>query len=217
VVQKSGESQVEPTVEAHLTTTAAPSPDIWHKRLCHLNPQAMTKMAPVVEGLTLPSGDISKSVGIEGACSSCIVGKMTAKPYKSTGHTVSAPQRVHADVIGPVTPESIDGEKYVLTIIDEFSDFSAGVLLKSKADASKELVTVITQWETQIGCLLKALRTDQGTEFNGVDSFCRKRGAVHQRTAPYAHQQNVKVERLNRTLQEKARCILAESELELDF
>jgi len=139
---------------------------------------------------------------------------MTSAPYSSTGNTVSFPlELIHTDVVGPMDVETIDGERYALTIIDEFTGYSSVVLLKQKSEAAKEVIAVVTQWETQLGCNVKQIRTDNGTEFNGLDSFCKKRGIAHQRTDPYCHQENGKVERLNRTLQEKARCILAEAQL----
>jgi hypothetical protein len=64
---------------------------------------------------------------------------------------------------------------------------------------------------------VKFIRTDNGTEFSGLEKFCRKHGAVHQKTAPYAHQQNGKIERLNRTLQERARAMLTASSLPAEY
>jgi len=79
--------------------------------------------------------------------------------------------------------------------------------LRHKNQAAKELVTVLKQWATQTGFRVQFIRTDNGTEFSGISTFCRDSGAVHQKTAPYVHQQNGKIERLNRTLQERARAM----------
>jgi hypothetical protein len=43
---------------------------------------------------------------------------------------------VHTDLMGPISPATTDDEKYALNVIDEFSEMSATILLKSKADAS---------------------------------------------------------------------------------
>jgi IS30 family transposase len=104
------------------------------------------------------------------------------------------------DLMGPISPATTDDEKYALNVIDEFSEMSTSILLKSKADASKEATNLLTRWQNQNECKVKFIRTDNGTEFAGLNKFCRKHGAVHQRTAPYAHQQNDKVKRLNRTI-----------------
>jgi hypothetical protein len=119
--------------------------------------------------------------------------------------------------MGPISPENSEGETYALCILDDFTEFSAVIMLNTKHDAAKELVTVLKQWEVQIGHKVQYIRTDNGTEFNGVSKFCRETGAVHKRIAPYAHQQNGKVERLNRTLLERARAMLAGSSLPAEF
>jgi hypothetical protein len=211
--QHSGEE-----VELNLTQSDAVKVDVWHKRLCHLPPRSMGQLPKMVTGLSLPSCDLSKCIGVDGTCDGCMLGKMSSKPYKSTHSTVKQKlELVHVDLMGPITPMSLDEEKYALTFIDEFTDYSAVVLLKQKSDASKEVIALLTQLETQTGCVSKNIRSDYGTEFNGLDAFCRKRGIVHQRTTPYAHAQNGKVERLNRTLQERARAILAETQQPLEL
>jgi transposase InsO family protein len=141
-------------------------------------------------------------------------GRQTASPFKSTQNTCSKPLEViHMDLMGPIDPETPEGYKYALVILDEFTEYSFVVLIKSKSDAAKEATYILTALQNQQDCKVQFIRTDNGTEFNGLFKFCREHGAVHQKTAPYAHQQNGKIERLNRTLQEKARCLLAASGL----
>lgn len=80
----------------------------------------------------------------------------------------------------------------------------------------------MTKWETQTGVKVKAIITDNATELNGIGRVCRANGATHQRTDPehkdpYAYQQNGRVERLNRTMQERARAILAKISLPEEY
>jgi hypothetical protein len=55
------------------------------------------------------------------------------------------------------------------------------------------------------------VRTDNGGEFcgNEFEEFCKKCGIARQNTTPYTPQQNGVAERMNRTLMEKARCMLS--------
>ena len=46
------------------------------------------------------------------------------------------------DAMGPISPETYDDEKYALTVLDEFSEMSATILLKSKAGVSREAVNL---------------------------------------------------------------------------
>jgi transposase InsO family protein len=59
------------------------------------------------------------------------------------------------------------------------------------------------------------LRTDNEGEFcrNEFEEFCKKCGITRQKTTPYTPQQNGVAERMNRTLMEKARCMLSGVEL----
>jgi hypothetical protein len=172
----------------------------------------------MVKGMKLPPTDLSKMIGNKGVCSACLQGKQNVQPFKPTGSTCTRKlEVVHMDLMGPITPETQDGERYALNIIDEHSEMSATILLKSKADAAKEATNLLNQWQNQQGYKVKFIRTDNGTEFSGLEKFCRKNGAIHQRTAPYAHQQNGKVERLNRTLQEKARAMLIGSDFPPEY
>ncbi|KAK1642471.1 hypothetical protein QYE76_060276 [Lolium multiflorum] len=59
---------------------------------------------------------------------------------------------------------------------------------------------------------IKAIRTDNGTEFNNytMQEFVDDEGIQHEFSAPYTHQQNSVVERKNRTIIEMARTMLSE-------
>ena len=55
------------------------------------------------------------------------------------------------------------------------------------------------------------LRTDNGEFLNDEFSrFCKDEGAMRYRTIPYIPQQNGLVERMNRTLLERVRCMMLE-------
>jgi transposase InsO family protein len=63
------------------------------------------------------------------------------------------------------------------------------------------------------------LRTDNGGEFcgNEFEEFCKKCGIARQKTTPYTPQQNGVAERMNRTLMEKARCMLSGAGIGQEF
>jgi hypothetical protein len=207
-------------VEACNVQVANNNADLWHQRLGHLSPHNLMRMRKgcMVKGMKLPPTDLSKMIGNRGVCSACLKGKQSIQPFKSTGTTCTRKlEVVHMDLMGPITPPTNDDEKYALNVLDEHSEMSATILLKSKAEASKEATNLLTHWQNQNECKVKFIRTDNGTEFSGLDKFCRKHGVVHQKTAPYAHQQNGKIERLNRSLQDKARSMLVASGLSPEF
>jgi hypothetical protein len=112
--------------------------NIWHQRFGHLSAQNLQRLSreKMVEGLKLPSGDLSKCIGHQGTCDACLHGRQTASPFKSTQNTCSKPLEViHMDLMGPIDPETPEGYKYALVILDEFTEYSFVVLIKSKSDA----------------------------------------------------------------------------------
>lgn len=63
------------------------------------------------------------------------------------------------------------------------------------------------------------LRTSNGGELCGkeFDQFYKQHGIDQQNTTPYMPQQNGVIERMNRTLLEKARSMLSDAGLSLDY
>lgn len=62
------------------------------------------------------------------------------------------------------------------------------------------------------------MRTDNGTEYRGeLTDILQKAGIRHQTTTPYTPEENGVAERLNRTLEERARCMIFNAGLTTDF
>jgi transposase InsO family protein len=66
---------------------------------------------------------------------------------------------------------------------------------------------------------VKSLRTNNGLEFcnREFDDFCKAEGIVRHKTVMHTPQQNGIAERQNRTLLERARCMLSNAGLDKDF
>lgn len=66
---------------------------------------------------------------------------------------------------------------------------------------------------------IKCLRTDNGLEFCNLqfDNYCKESGIKRHRTCTYTPQQNGVSERMNITIMDKVRCMLAESGLDQSF
>ncbi|GJV97514.1 retrovirus-related pol polyprotein from transposon TNT 1-94 [Tanacetum coccineum] len=92
---------------------------LWHKRLAHLNFKTINNLAKQNLVIGLPSLVYSK----DKPCSSCEKGKHHRASFK-TKHTSSIKKYLHLlymDLFGPITPRSINHEKYTLVIVDEYS------------------------------------------------------------------------------------------------
>ena len=111
------------------------------------------------------------------------------------------------------------GANYMLTIIYDFSRRFWSFFLKHKIDVfsiSKEWKIMI---EKQTGKKIKRLCIDNGLKFcsNKFDAICRSEGIVRHYTIVCTPQQNGVVEKMNRTVIEKVRCMLSNSKLLKSF
>ncbi|GJX81460.1 retrovirus-related pol polyprotein from transposon TNT 1-94 [Tanacetum coccineum] len=94
---------------------------LWHKRLAHLNFKT-NKLVKQNLVIGLPSLVYSK----DKPCSSCEKGKHHRASFK-TKQTFSIKKclhLLHMDLFGPVTPRSINHEKYTFVIVDEYLRWS---------------------------------------------------------------------------------------------
>lgn len=91
--------------------------------------------------------------------------------------------------------------------------------IKKKSDVFEVFKVYKARVELDSGKKIKCLRTDNGGEYTGdeFDTFCRQEGINRQFTTAYTPQQNGVAERMNITLLERARAMLATASLEKSF
>lgn len=152
----------------------------------------------------------------EEVCEPCAVAKQTRLPFQASDTKVDQPLAlVHSDVCGPMKVASLGGKRCIVTFLDDYSGLSALRLLKHKSEVASAMKEVFTLLENQSGNRIKALRTDNGTEYvnSTITAYLKSKGILHQTTMTYTPEQNGKAERLNRTLLEKVRAMLADAGL----
>ncbi|CAI7836926.1 unnamed protein product, partial [Closterium sp. NIES-53] len=121
---------------------------------------------------------------------------------------------VHMDLVGPLPVQGHKGERYFLTIVDDWSRLTWAYPLKQKDHAAS---TIKEDWlpfiEKQAECVVKRIRTDRGGEFLGAEmtAWLKKQGIQRELTTAYTPQSNGVAERANRTILETARALLIES------
>lgn len=110
---------------------------------------------------------------------------------------------------------SIGGSKYFLLFVDGYSRMSFVYFLSAKSEALKFFKQFKSLAENQQNKKIKIFRTDQGGEFCSIDfeDFLKHHDIIQQTTNAYTPQQNGFAERLNRTIVEKARCLLFDAGL----
>ncbi|MBW0527614.1 hypothetical protein O181_067329 [Austropuccinia psidii MF-1] len=181
-----------------LTTTVD---DLWHKRL------GQPGKVPV-RSMGLPS-DYS-------SCKTCDLNKIHQLPFKSRFEHVSLPlDCVHLDLVGPISPPSAGGSRYFLTIIDQFTSYKITCMLKNKSDTFDQFVLVKNLMENHQQRTIKKVISDRGGEFTNkkFEDLSASCGFTHIFSPPYTPQHNGFAEHANRTILDKAKCLLNESGL----
>lgn len=153
-------------------------------------------------------------------CIVCAKGKQARKPFNEIGtHATKILELIHSDVCGPMSTRSFGNHRYFVTFIDNYSRKFFIYVLKSKGEVFSKFVQFKTSVENETERKIKILRSDNGTEYinKNFQEFCAKNGIKHETTVPYSPQQNGLSERVNRTIVEKARCMLMDANLSKQF
>jgi transposase InsO family protein len=106
------------------------------------------------------------------------------------------------DLFGPIAYISIDGSKYCLVIVDDYSRFTWVFFLQKKSQTQETLMGFLRRAQNEFGLRIKKIRSDNGMEFKNsqIQGFLEEEGIKHEFSSPYTPQQNGVVERKNRTV-----------------
>ncbi|GJU68929.1 retrovirus-related pol polyprotein from transposon TNT 1-94 [Tanacetum coccineum] len=111
------------------------------------------------------------------------------------------------DLCGPMRVASINGKKYILVIMDDYSRFTWVQFLASKDEAPNFIIKFLKMIQVRLNTPVRNIRTDNGTEFvnQTLRSYYESVGISHETSVARSLQQNNVVERRNRTLIEATR------------
>lgn len=163
-----------------------------HDSLCH---PGITRMAHFVRSRNLPYSmeDVKRTIN---QCSTCA--ELKPRYFNPpTAHLIKATQpfeRLNIDFKGPLPSNTRN--RYLLTIIDEFSRFPFAFACP---DVS---ANTVIKCLCQLFCLFgmpSYLHSDRGAAFMSLElkTFLHEKGIATSRTTPYNPQGNGQVERLN--------------------
>ncbi|GJX30183.1 gag-pol polyprotein [Tanacetum coccineum] len=133
---------------------------LWHRRLNHLNFGTINDLArkDLVRGL--PRLKFEK----DHLCSACQLGKSKKFSHrpKSENTNMEVLHTLHMDLCGPMRVQSINGKKYILVIVDDYTRFTWVKFLRSK-DETPEFVTNFLKQIQVLAISIKSLipRTPQ--------------------------------------------------------
>nr|GEX71102.1 retrovirus-related Pol polyprotein from transposon TNT 1-94 [Tanacetum cinerariifolium] len=182
---------------------------LWHRRLSHLNFNTINLLSKNDIVVGLPK---LKSVK-DHICSSCKLGKAKRKSFqtKITPSSIRRLQLLHIDLCGPMRVASINGKRYVLVIVDDYSRYTWTHFLRSKDETPEVLIDFLRLVQRGLHAHVRIVRTDKGTEFlnQTLHAYFDAEGILHQTSVARTPEQNGIVERRNRTLVEVSRTMLS--------
>nr|GEW38963.1 hypothetical protein [Tanacetum cinerariifolium] len=165
---------------------------LWHHRLSHLNFDTINLLSKNDIVIGLPKLKFIK----DHLFSSCELGKAKRKSFqkKTTPSSKRRLQLLHMDLCGPMQVESINGKKYVLIIVDDYSRYTWTHFLRSKDETTEVLI-----------------------DFHRLVQRGLHAQINHQTSVARTLEQNGVVERQNHTLVEAARTMLSAAKVPLFF
>nr|GEX77973.1 hypothetical protein [Tanacetum cinerariifolium] len=159
---------------------------LWHRRLSHLNFDTIN----LLSNNDIVIGHLKFKFIKDHLCSSCELRKAKRK-YFQTKLTPSSKRRLqllHMDLCGLMRVASINGKRYVLVIVDDYSRYTWTYFLRSKDETPKTL-----------------------------HAYFATEGILHQTFVARTPEQNGVVKRRNRTLVDAARTMLSAAKVPLFF
>nr|GFA06779.1 integrase, catalytic region, zinc finger, CCHC-type, peptidase aspartic, catalytic [Tanacetum cinerariifolium] len=111
---------------------------LWHRRLFYLNLDTINLLSKNDIVVGLPKLKFIK----DHICSSCELGKSKRKSFytKLTPSSKRRLQLLHMDLCGPMRVASINGKRYVLVIVDDYSRYTWTYFLRSKDETPEVLI-----------------------------------------------------------------------------
>ncbi|GKA80660.1 retrovirus-related pol polyprotein from transposon TNT 1-94 [Tanacetum coccineum] len=170
---------------------------LWHRYLSHLNFGAINHL--VRHGLVrgLPKLKFKK----DHLCSACAMGKSKKKPHKPKSEDTNQEKLylLHMDLCGPIRVASVNGKKYILVIVDDYSRFTWVKFLRSKDEAPDFIIKFLKMIQLRLKVPVRRIRTDNGTEFvnQTLREYYNKVGIPHETSVARSPHENGVVERRN--------------------
>ncbi|CAL1374616.1 unnamed protein product [Linum trigynum] len=198
--------------QAYKVTTQLDSSTLWHTRLGHPGLDKQSRLRAVVDCNFSPSNSVH--------CDSCLRAKQSRTPFlNSMIKTTGCFDLIHVDIWGPYRTSSLDGSRFFLTIVDDFSRSTWVYLMKHKSDVERYLMMYFHLVHTQYGKLVRRIQADNGLEFqtNSLRDYYEENGIVLQTSCTDTPQQNGVVERKHRHLLETARALMFHAGLPVRF
>jgi len=104
-----------------------------------------------------------KSLNVKKTCECSLKAKMAHKKSETVSSEVL--DLVHTDICGPMQTTAPGGNKYFMTMIDDYSKHCTVYLLKRKSEAAPKVNEYVKHMQTKFNKTPKTIRSDCGGEY----------------------------------------------------
>nr|GEY71283.1 retrovirus-related Pol polyprotein from transposon TNT 1-94 [Tanacetum cinerariifolium] len=93
---------------------------------------------------------------------------------------------LHLDLCGPMRVQKINGKKYILVIVDDYTRFTWVKFLRSKDETPEVVIKFLKQIQVGLNKTVRFIRIDNGIEFVNHDltHYYESVGIFHQKSVP---------------------------------
>ncbi|GKD76562.1 retrovirus-related pol polyprotein from transposon TNT 1-94, partial [Tanacetum coccineum] len=146
-----------------MSTATSTKSWLWHRRLSHLNFGIINQLTSkdLVDGLS------KFKYNKDHLCSAYEQGKSkkASLPPKLVPSTESKLELLNMDLCRQMRVASINGKKYILVIVEDYSRYTWVYFLRTKDEAPDMIIDFINQVQRNIKAQILMIQIDNGTEF----------------------------------------------------
>ncbi|KAL0545170.1 hypothetical protein IC582_020316 [Cucumis melo] len=153
----------------------------WHLRLGHASSDKLCNLTST--GLL---NNVSKFSTFD--CLNCKLAKQPALSFPNSAYLCDKPfGLIHSDIWGPAPCTTVNGYRYFVLFIDDYSRFTWIYFLKNRSSLYQIYVDFATIVQTQFSSTIKILPTDNAMEYKDsrLLSFLTQKGTLIQRSCPH--------------------------------
>nr|GEY35950.1 ribonuclease H-like domain-containing protein [Tanacetum cinerariifolium] len=163
----------------HLALTLKPELKVYSRRIKQVKNVGSSKKAKIVESNIANNSEPNHSWGsnatdipslssfVNERLSILFSGESKKQSHKPKSEDTNQKKLylLHMDLCGPMRVASINGKKYILFIVDDYSRFKRVKFLASNDEAPDFIIKLLKMIQVRLNATVKNIRTDNETEF----------------------------------------------------
>ena len=161
---------------------------------------------------------IDKNDGSELKWDACEINTAKRKPVPKdiVDRANNALDIVHVDILGPVTPVSVENHRYAIfeSLPDSFSRYSKVYFMKTRDKCLLYFQQFCTDLGTPQTLVIDSAKEFSSSQFSG---FCRENKVRLENSAPYTPEENGKLDRKRGTSTGMTKCLLENAGLGKEY